>query len=68
MEKTPLSPAEAARYVASEWHLEVSAATVRRWVQRGSLPATHTESGRLFIDLADLHAIFDAAPETSAND
>jgi excisionase family DNA binding protein len=54
-----LSPAKAADYIEREWHLRVSAETVRRWTVSGSVPATR-EGGRVLIDPADLHAIFDA--------
>jgi len=68
VEDTPLSPAEAARYVEREWHLKVSAATVRRWVAREALPAKRTEGGRILIDRADLHAILDPKTATDGND
>jgi len=56
-----LSPARAATYLACEWHLRVSDNTIRRWIRKGALPATHNDHGRLLIDPADLHAIFDPA-------
>ncbi len=61
-----LSPAKAADYIEREWHLRVSAATVRRWAKNGSVPAVH-EGRRVFIDPADLHAIFDV-PQTETSD
>ena len=64
----PLSPAAAARYIESEWHLRVHPETVRRWVRRGALPATKTPSGYLLIDPADLHAVFEPTSATRGND
>ena len=68
MEGEPLSPAAAASYVEREWHLKVSAATVRRWVAREALPAKRTGGGRILIDRADLHAILDPKTATDDND
>jgi predicted site-specific integrase-resolvase len=59
-----LSPAKAADYIEREWHLRVSPATVRRWAKKGAVPSTTTAAGRVLIDPADLHAIFDAVDET----
>ena len=59
-----LSPAAAARYIEAEWHLSVSPATVRRWVSHDALPAERDERGRILVDPADLHRIFDPSPET----
>lgn len=64
MSEERLSPAKAADYIAHEWHLHVSPQTVRRWARNGAVPAAMTTSGRLLIDPADLHAIFDV-PEGS---
>ena len=64
----PLSPAAAARYIESEWHLKVHPETVRRWVRRGALPATKTPSGYLLIDPADLHAVFEPTSATGDDD
>jgi hypothetical protein len=63
-----LSPREAAAYVESEWHLKVSPSTVRRWATKGAVPAQRTAAGRILIDPADLHAIFDATTATDGND
>jgi excisionase family DNA binding protein len=54
-----LSPREAAEYIEREWYLKVHPDTVRRWVNRGGLPAGRDPRGRVLIDPADLHAIFD---------
>lgn len=68
-ERALLSPAAAARYIEAEWHLRVSTETVRRWVRKGALPATESAGGRIAIDPADLHAIFDARQtESERND
>ena len=64
----PLSPAAAARYIESEWHLRVHPETVRRWIRKGALPATRTPSGYLLIEKADLHDIFDAPTATERDD
>ena len=54
-----LSPSQAAAYIEREWYLRVHPDTVRRWVTKGALPATRDARGRVLIDPADLHAIFD---------
>ena len=54
-----LSPSQAAAYIEREWYLKVHPDTVRRWATKGGLPATRDERGRVLIDPADLHAIFD---------
>jgi excisionase family DNA binding protein len=54
-----LSPSQAAAYIAREWYLKVHPGTVRRWATKGGLSATRDERGRVLIDPADLHAIFD---------
>jgi excisionase family DNA binding protein len=64
----PLSPAAAARYIQSEWHLKVHPETVRRWIRKGGLPATKTPSGYLLIEKAALHDIFDAPTAADRND
>ena len=63
MTRDRLSPAKAADYIEREWHLRVSAETVRRWTVKGDLPAERAGS-RVLIDPADLHAIFDAPART----
>ena len=60
-----LSPAQAAAYIEREWYLKVHADTVRRWVRRGGLPADRDPRGRVLIDPADLHAIFDIERENA---
>jgi excisionase family DNA binding protein len=62
-----LSPRQAVDYILEEWHLKVSTATVRRWVNDGAVPAT-VVGRRRFIDPAALHAIFDAPKVQSGND
>jgi len=62
-----LSPKQAADYILKEWHLKVSTATVRRWVDGGAVSATMV-GRRRFIDPAALHAIFDAQSVQTGND
>lgn len=62
-----LSPKQAAAYILGEWHLKVSPATVRRWVDDGAVQATMVGRRRLIHPTA-LHAIFDASSAQSGND
>jgi excisionase family DNA binding protein len=63
-----LSPREAAAYIEREWHLRVHPETVRRWVAKEAVRATRTSGGRILIDPADLHAVFDGPSEADGND
>jgi len=63
-----LSPKQAAAYVEREWYLRVHPDTVRRWVTKGGLPAEQDPRGRVLIDPAELHAIFDVPSEADGND
>ncbi|MGE5307430.1 MAG: helix-turn-helix domain-containing protein [Hyphomicrobiales bacterium] len=63
-----LSPGQAAAYIEREWYLRVHPETVRRWVAKEALPAGRSPGGRILIDSADLHAIFDVLSEADGND
>lgn len=63
-----LNPKAAADYIEREWHLRVSAGTVRRWVAKEAVPATRDARGRILIDPADLRAIFEPASTPADND
>ena len=63
-----LSPSQAAAYIEREWYLKVHPDTVRRWVAREALPADRLPGGRILVDPADLHAIFDVPSEADGND
>ncbi len=58
MAKERLSPAKAAAYIEERWHLKVHPETVRRWVRRGSLPATRTPAGYILIEPAAIETVF----------
>ena len=68
MSQDRLTPRKAAAYIEREWHLRVHPSTVRRWADRQALPAERSPRGRVLIDPADLHAVFDAPSEASGND
>ncbi len=64
-----LSPSQAAAYIEREWYLKVHPDTVRRWVDQGRrCRRTRRPRGRVLIDPADLHAIFDVPSEADGND